>query len=90
MEAQKARIVVVQMAHVGGNSGNDQHDEVPVVKGIGTDTKLWVIVSPVPTKTTVPEMRELRVKEEKVRLGEAGMEKENVATGLLHSIFFED
>ena len=48
------------------------------------------VSSPVPTKTTVPEMRELRVKEEKVRLGEAGMEKENVATGLLHSIFFED
>lgn len=68
------------MAHVGGNSGNDQHDEVPVVKGIGTDTKLWVIVSPVPTTTTVPEKREFIVKEEKVRLGEAGMEKENVAT----------
>jgi cell cycle serine/threonine-protein kinase CDC5/MSD2 len=83
LEAQKARIVA-QMAPVREEQEEFEHDEV--VKPREKHRDRYEIMGdrenlpPVPTTTTVPQKREYRVKEEKVR--EARAEKENMqATG---------
>ena len=90
LEAQKARIVA-QMAPVREEQEEheyDEHDEVvkrrekygDKYEAMGDRENL----PPVPTTTTVPQKREYRVKEEKVREArEARVEKENMqVTGL--------